>query len=213
MPNLGVGRTCAQFKGSTWAKKQMPGPAEEISAWSAKDVWTISYQVKGGQVLLHWNGHFAHGSHTRARPRPAYLHRVRRRSNRGRAQQRLAGPARPDRLPGRQDLVPDALEWQALAQSPLPLPNQLRLPDRTRRSRWHVAGLQRSGAQLSLVLRPCASVTQVDETARAGHDPDERSRSITIAWIPGTRSMWAIGSLSPLHLTSAVVGAIFKYCP
>jgi hypothetical protein len=203
----------ARYDGHRWTKAWLPGIPNEISVVGPADIWTtaVPANFKGRSFLMHWNGR-SWSKLAMPRPREVPAH--------------FAAHLRNLLAIGPRDvwLQEDVSSGQDILRTHLYLHwNGRRW--QTVSFRWPTSYVQsvapdgHSGLWLSdesdrrqqpwlFAHYSAGRWTRVPVPPPAGMDV-QGLRSLI--HIPGTRSMWATGGILPVHTTTVIIGAIWKY--
>ena len=209
-----IGRYAAHFNGRNWARIKMPLPASTVSAVSASDIWAISYRPAGGQALMHWDGR---SWRLLPIPKPARI-----------------PPKSTEYVGGLTAAGPDSVWLTRDIQTGSQGARSLYLMHWDGRS-WHRIGFrfptsfageaaQDGHGGLWLAANGVApgyhwyfdhllaGGTWTRQAMPARGQVGLAQNGSPMQLIPGTRSVWAVGSLFPPN-NKYVIGAIFKYGP
>jgi hypothetical protein len=215
---FGSGAYSAHYDGRNWVQRKLAVWADDVSAASARDMWVLGYQPNHGlepsQLLMRWDGS---AWHTLSIPKPAH---VPPQSFEYVSDLTATGPhnvwlARDIRVGSNGTVTYYLMHWNGrrwhrvgfryptsyvveIAQDGhggLWLLSNGTAPG----YHWYFDHLLRSGRWIRLPA-PATPTTRILQNS-------------TLTWIPGTESMWATGSLIPLHNGNGTFGAIFKYGP
>jgi hypothetical protein len=203
----------AVYNGRTWTKRSLPGRPTLVSAVSARDIWAVSWTTTYQQFLMHWDGT---SWHSYSIPRPSHVP--------AHASEFIANLAAANNgvwlireisagSQGGQTLY--LLHWDGRAwhrvSFVLPTTSVSQLAADGHGGVWLADyGRGKNAAENFDHLLSTGKWTRqrVPVTATTS-DPGTES----LAWVPGTHSVWATGNLIPAHSGTGVVGAIFRLNP
>src|SRR5258707_1843276 len=212
--SFGSGKTpfAARYHDGRWRKAILPAFPGEISAVAPDDIWATGHRLSNSSsVLMHWNG---------------------------RSWRMLAIPA-PTNVPP--NATEDTGNLMASGPANVWLERNIQIGSQGARTlylmhwdgkRWtrvhfgfptsfadYIARDGHGGIWI-VANGPAPHYQWYFEHFNGGHWSRQRPpatapttfQQITAcSWIPGTRSLWAAGGLLPLHSTTAVLGALFRY--
>ena len=215
---FGSGAYGAHYNGRNWVKQKLAVFAGEVSAVSARDIWVLGYMpnhsLRPSELLTHWDGT---AWHTLSIPKPAH---VPPQSFEYVSDLTATGPRNVwlarDILVGSNGAVTlNLMHWNGKRWHGVRFHYPTSFVDEIAQDghgglwlssngaapgyHWYFDHLLRSG-RWTRQVGPATATTRILQNS-------------SLTWIPGTESMWATGSLIPLHNGNGVFGAFFKYGP
>jgi hypothetical protein len=202
----------ARYHDGRWSKAILPAFPGQISALAPDDIWATGYRLrKAGLALMHWNGRswriLAIPAPTNVPPHATeYVGNL-----------LASGPAsvwlERNILIGSQGArTLYLMHWNGKRWTRVRFHYRTSFADYIAQDghggiwvvtngpapRYHWYFDHLNGGHWSRQLPPATATTTFQEIT-------------ALTWIPGTRSLWAAGGLLPLHSTTAVLGALFRY--